>query len=389
MEEKRLDELLNEESDSNIEEMRQLEKTVSKRMNEKITRRSLVVSLAVALVIGLCIFGVQQFHDYRMDKDAFHMDEWENLLRDVSYSEWIQEKKDELNAYVYATAHTALTYPGMVLSKDNVSFAGIEKLDYSIYQFRGNFVDLFDVSALGKVEKDSETNVQISYSDIVFPFEYAKNETMFQSYPGVWFSLGDITMNDEQLLMMLEEVQRVPKSSILELDVMLNESITVEQLLEYQRSHEDSRVVYAVTHFSSRSAEVDEFEYGPYGFNLYEGSTLWVDLSYETKQNYPSLLLQNYMMPDVSESFWRFLPDYPAEELINHYVSCMKLLVNNNAASWHHNDYVKILADIEENGVVVRGFRIYATQEDALELFENENVRSVVIQDVKLSKYQK
>ena len=67
----------------------------------------------------------------------------------------------------------------------------------------------------------------------------------------------------------------------------------------------------------------------------------------------------------------------------------MKLLVNNDAAKWYEEDLIKIIADVEANGVAVHGFRNYATQEDALELFDEDNVKSIVLMDVKLSKYQK
>jgi len=61
----------------------------------------------------------------------------------------------------------------------------------------------------------------------------------------------------------------------------------------------------------------------------------------------------------------------------------------NNHIAWCRDDLMKIIADVEENGVQIKGMRIYASQKDALELYDHENVRSIMIQDVKLSKYQK
>ena len=88
-------------------------------------------------------------------------------------------------------------------------------------------------------------------------------------------------------------------------------------------------------------------------------------------------------------NFWHRIQNYNEEMLINHYLSCMKLLVNNDVAKWYEEDLIKIIADVEANGVAVHGFRIYVTQEDALELFDEDNVKSIVLMDVKLSKYQK
>ena len=104
---------------------------------------------------------------------------------------------------------------------------------------------------------------------------------------------------------------------------------------------------------------------------------------------YPSLTLSETFSYTNCEKFWNELPNVTAVQLKDHYLSCMKLLVNNDLIGQGTEDFIKIIEDVEENGVQVRGFRVYATQEDALEWFENTNVKSIALMDVKLSKYQK
>ena len=126
---------------------------------------------------------------------------------------------------------------------------------------------------------------------------------------------------------------------------------------------------------------------------MFEGWSI-VDVNEEYQDEYPSLLLSGKQpggrWASTNRANLRYsLPDYDDEMLINHYLSCMKLLVNNDAAKCYEEDLIKIIADVEANGMAVHGFRIYATQDDALELFDEDNVKSIVLMDVKLSKYQK
>ncbi len=377
MEEKRLDELLNEEMTMNEEEIKRTEKIINKKMNEKILRRSLIVSLAVVLITAACIAGVYKYQNYLEDKNAFHLDELEMTLGARGIEGWTQEQIEEMNAFIYAHAHATLFYPGMVLSKGDNSISGIEKVAPGIYRFSVLITDLFEVPFTGGHIETVKVEIRESSLDIG---DYSYSER------------GRITQNTEYLSHfgwdtdMRNEIESLPETSIVSLDVMFHEALSMDELLEYQRNHMDSRVIYAVTHCSNPESSQEDW-IRPYGFNLYEGNTYSAKMSWDTWTNYPSLTLNEDSLFSIG-SLWKSIPDYTCKELENHYLSCMKLLVNNHIV-WCRDDLIKIIADVEENGVQVRGMRIYASQKDALELYDHENVRSIMIQDVKLSKYQK
>lgn len=377
MEEKRLDELLNEEMTMNEEEIKRTEKIINKKMNEKILRRSLIVSLVVVIITAACIAGVRKYQNYLEDKNAFHLDELEMTLGVRGIEGWTQEQIEEMNAFIYAHAYTTLFYPGMVLSKGVNAISGVEKVAPGIYQFSAWMTDLFEVPFLGGNSEAVQVEISESNLDIG---DYS------------YFERGRIAQNVQYLSYydwntdMYNEIESLPETSIVSLDVMFHETVSMDELLEYQRNHIDSRVIYAVTHCSdSESSQEDWIR--PYGFNLYEGDTYWAKMSWDTWKNYPSLTMNEDGGFSVS-LLWGTIPDYTSKELENHYLSCMKLLVNNHIA-WCRDDLMKIIADVEENGVQIKGMRIYASQKDALELYDHENVRSIMIQDVKLSKYQK
>ena len=71
------------------------------------------------------------------------------------------------------------------------------------------------------------------------------------------------------------------------------------------------------------------------------------------------------------------------------YMSLFNKRIEKEAIEKERIKVREVFADVEENGVQVRGMRIYASLKDALELYDHENVQFIMIQDVKLSKYQK
>ena len=395
MEEKRLDELLNEELNINDEEIRKIEKIINRKMNQKILKKALIVSLVVVLVTGGIIVGAKKYNDYVLEKNAFHLSDWEMVVEVPWLENAEQQQLEVINAYMYVNSYLTLFYPGYIATKTQAAYYEPYEIGYGTYQIEAEIIDLFELTASnGNVQNTSisQTKVHISHSNIWFEDStppLALEETKFQTYRQKGYSLGEVKLSEEDMLDMKDEIENLPETSIVMLDVMLHESMTLDQLLDYQSNHDDSRVVYVTTHYEDWTKEDRTFDYPePYGFNLMEGYNI-AEIKDEYKDIYPSLSLSEEWDSISKANFWYSLPDYDEEILTEHYLSCMKLLVNNDAAKWYEEDLIKIIADVEENGVSVKGFRIYATQEDALELFEDENVKSIVLQDVKLSKYQK
>lgn len=391
MEENKLDELLNEEIKMNDEEIKKTEKIINKKMNRRIFGKSLTTSISVVL-IAVCMFlGLLQYHDYTQEKNAFHLSDWEMVVEVDEFFNYDEQRMEVMNAYAYINAYVALFCPGFITTKDQVKPFEPNKLDYGTYEVEAELINLFELSAAdGNIsDVDSkQTLIPISWSNIWIEDTNKHDliETKYQTYRQNGSTLGMNSIPEEEIKAMELETAKLPETSIVMLDVTLKNPMTLTEILEYQEEHLDSRVVYVTTHVS------DEY-YEPYGFNLFEGWSI-VDVNEKYQDEYPSLLLSGKKPGDRWAStnkanFWHSLPDYDEEMLINHYLSCMKLLVNNDAAKWYEEDLIKIIADVEANGVAVHGFRIYATQEDALELFEEDNVKSIVLMDVKLSKYQK
>ena len=398
MEDKRMDELLNEEIKVNDFEIKETEKIINQKMNRRIIGKSLVVSIVVVIIVICLALGVFAYHHYLQEKNAFHLSDWEMVV-EVPWNEDIkQEQLEVMNAYTYVDAYITLFYPGFISTKTQAAHYEPYDITYGTYQIEAEIIDLFDLTASnGNIENASinRTKVHISWSNIWLEDSIPSlslDETKFQMYRQNGYSLGEAKVPEEDLLRMKVEVEQLPKTSIVMMDVMLNDAMTIDALLEYQRMHLDSRVVYVTTHYSDwADFEENEYEYShPYGFNLFEGMNI-VDVRDEYKDKYPYLTLSGNNVYAITNkaNFWHYLPDYNEEMLTQHYLSCMKLLVNNDVAKWYKDDLKLIIEDVEENGVSVKGFRIYATQDDALELFENANAKSIVLQDVKLSKYQK
>ncbi len=391
MEEKRLDELLNEEMTMNEEEIKRTEKIINKKMNQRIFGRSLTTSIAVVLLAVCMLLGLLRYHDYIQDKNSFHLSDWEMVVEVDEFFEMDEKRLEVMNAYAYINSYVALFCPGFIATKDQVKQFELNKLDYGSYEIEAELINLFNLSAAdGNITNvdSQQTLIPISWSNIWIEDTNKHDliETRYQTYRQNGWTLGRNSIPEEETKTMKEETEKLPETSIVMLDITLKNPMTLTEILEYQKEHLDSRVVYVTTHVSDEYVE-------PYGFSLFEGWSI-VDVNDDYQDEYPSLLLSGKRPGDrwISTNkayFWHSLPDYDEEMLIDHYLSCMKLLVNNDAAKWYEEDLIKIIADVEENGVSVKGFRIYATQDDALELFENENVKSIVLQDVKLSKYQK
>lgn len=389
MEEKKLDELLNEEIVIYDEDKMINSKIINKKMNQRIFRRALITSISVAIITVCLGLGLVKYNDYIEEKNAFHLSDWEMVVKVLAHPEITEEQLEVMNAYAYINSYVTLFCPGYIVTKYQINPLESTKVAYGSYEIEAELIDLFEVSASSSNTtnvRSEQSSIPISWSNIWIE-EINQNaliETRNQYYQENHWSLGRNSVSEQDMQLMKEEVIKLPDTSIVLLDITIQEPLTLTDVLEYQKNHLDSRVVYVTTHIS------DEYYVGPYGFNLMEGSNL-IEVNYEYKDIYPYLTLNgSQILSSVNKSnFWSRLPEYDEEVLTQHYLSCMKLLVNNGAAKWYEEDLVKIIEDVEENGVAVHGFRIYATKEDALELFEDENVKSIVIQDVKLSKYQK
>ncbi|MBE6114918.1 MAG: hypothetical protein E7191_07565 [Erysipelotrichaceae bacterium] len=389
MEDKRIDELLENEMMIDVEDMKRTEKMIERGMSKRIIRKSLIVSIVVVLVFGCVIIGKQRMDAYFAEKNAFHLSDYEMVVDDPTYGYTFDQRELEvMNAFVYMNTYLSLFYPGIIASKEQPNFNEPYQLDYGSYEIDAYIYDLFEVSAAGsdvELRREAQHRVLISNQNIWLD-EWAGKEVSYQSYKQQGRSLGSVWISEEQRNDMLHEIQQLPDTAIVSLDVMLSESVTLDEVLEYQRSHTDSRVVYVVTYYDEDWDE--ELLNYPYGFSLVQGMA-WAKLSYEVAEKYPNLILSDrYHNTDVND-FWSDLPEYTSEELVEHYLSCMKLLVNNEAGLYYDEELSLIIDDVEENGVEVHGYRIFASKEDALALYEDENVNTIVIKDVKYSKYQK
>lgn len=397
MEENKLDELLNEETTMSDEEIKKTEKIINKKMNQRIFGRSLTTSIAVVLLAVCMLFGLMRYHDYTKEKNSFHLSDWEMVVEVDDFFQMENERLEVINAYAYINAYVSLFCPGFITTKDQVKSFEPNRLDYGTYEIEAELIHLFDVTASDAniTNVDSkQTMIPISWSNIWIEDtnKYDLIETRYQSYRQKGYSLGANSITEKDMEEMKQELIMLPETSIVMLDVVLKDAISLDDLLDYQNNHIDSRVVYVTTHYGNwMDGEKGDYEFNdPYGFNLMEGRNI-IQVNDEYQNLYPSLTLSGgeKWATTSKANFWHSLPEYNGNMLTEHYLSCMKLLVNNDAAKWYEEDLIKIIADVEENGVSVKGFRIYATQDDALELFENENVKSIVLQDVKLSKYQK
>lgn len=385
MEEKRIDELLENEMMIDKEEIKNTQKMIVRGMNKKIIYRSLIVVLVVLFTITCVWYG----REYYRDQTSFHLSDLEIVVDEYMDREKMdQESVEALNAFVYANAYISLFTPGMIATDTAVQYKA-RKVTHGVYEIDVQIYDLFEVSAAGASSEDVYSD-RINFSGHTIWPEGLENKELFtQSYRGKSHTLGNVQVSKEEAEDMRCEIESLPNTAIVSLDVMLEDGITLDELLDYQRDHTDSRVVYVVTHYGGVSQE-EQFSIPSYtfGFSLVQGHT-WATLDFDHWEKYPNLILaENWNHTDVN-TFWSELPEYTSEQLIEHYLSCMKLLVNNNVAKYYQEDLPVVIEDVEENGVKVLGYRIFASKEDALRLYDDPNVNTIVIKDVKYSKYQK
>lgn len=389
MEEKRIDELLENEMMIDTEEIQNTQKMIVRGMNKKIIQRSLIVSIVVVLLFGCVIIGKQRMDDYFREKNSFHLSDYEMVIDEPTYNfKYTPSELEVMNAFVYTNAYLSLFYPGIIANKGEVLYDEPYQIGYGTYEIMADIYDLFEVSAAGsdvELRNSANNRVMISHNNVWLD-DWNGKELSLQSYKQQGKSLGKVWISDEQRADMLSEIEQLPNTAIVSLDVMLHEGITLDEVLEYQREHIDSRVVYVVTHYEEDWDE--ELLNYPYGFSLVEGMA-WAKLNYEVTEKYPNLLLSDTWNHTDVNTFWSELPEYTSEQLIEHYLSCMKLLVNNEAGKYYEKELSLIIDDVEDNGVEVLGYRIFASKADALSLYEDPNVNTIVIKDVKYSKYQK
>ena len=397
MDEKTIPEMLEETYIIAEEEQKEINRKIHRGIASEVYKRVLIVLGAAALVAACCTAGYRKYRDLK----SFHLSDLENVLDPEVLQD---EQPDVLNAQYYLNAYCELFMPGYVISyrSDNA-----ERTDYGTYTFDAELTHVFrtnpetlwsvplgTASAEGMVIQDGK----IIRTDSVY-HETVLNDTFWRWWESgldyaVFYLPGDVRT----------ELEEMPASALVELDVRLRDPVTVEEVLKMQAMYEDSRIIYCVTYIDeqpgTRAKEV-------LGFSMMRGTADYdniVVLRYRS-EDYPELDLPVECLPVnfFSNVYIATLKlemqmmeqgnareDMPvtAERLEVHYETLLKLLLDNNVLN--ERETVKAqaaLEDLSANGVSVQGMRIICTKEEALEMMDSHLFRDVHINDAKTSRF--
>lgn len=176
----------------------------------------------------------------------------------------------------------------------------------------------------------------------------------------------------------IEYLKKLPITSYVSAYILLDNPLTLEALEGLRSSYTDLEFNWAAVLVSDDSVE------RPVGFRMqFHGDATSNDLSYYKK--YPALVLNDYLYNDTDSSNG-IIPGYE-----KHFKSLLQYLSDNNEAvkalTYYNLDFNQYLDYIETNGINVYGLLVFGTPDEIVSLYENENMKTINIDNVLPSIY--
>lgn len=356
MKEKEFDELLEDEETSIS-----INKKIKRIMNKKIYSKIIISFLAVCLMIGTLYYGCSWVFN-TLYYNPYHEDQFLN-----------QEKNKEFA--VLMTDYIQMYYPGMMCILDGYDEDNIyHALGFGKYEVKMKLQRIFDPLYL-----DGQSN-------ITFRINKSKMTCEISGEQKLTHIIGEFKGKDDSdfqelysLKSIYNEIKKLPDSVHLDVSVSFNNELSLEQVVKLIRKYPKASFVW----LALKNQEISSVHGITGGMPLYD-ATIY-DFSKDNETRY-----SGYYLP--------YIKDLSASDLKKSYLSKLKLLID-------HPEFLKIMQtafpdsshinEINENykkatkSMNVYGVRVYIDKEDLLSMIDNENVSYLMIQDIKLSVYQR
>lgn len=355
MNEKYLEQLLQSKDETDID--REIQKKIRKGIRKQIYSRVIILFVIAALVITGGAFGLSALFNL-------------SCYNPKKVTPAIQEDGQYYDFHVLMETFLGLYYPDLTYvpviekctSKGFGSYevaasiqSGFEPLEIDGYSNVTFHIDRskFDIEAAG------------SHAFTILANEfYDVDESMPDDY---FFDRASVTPG------LIAQIEELPDSSILNVSLSFGEDRSLEDTLAFMEKYENSSFHWIALHMNGST---------PDGISL--GNVCGYSLTEETQENYPDLFPEN---------------DLTAEKLKQCYLSRLKLLLD-------HKDFLGLLyseygssmtfyhiqeryEDARTNGISAIGVRAYVKKQDLLEMIAQDEIPYVIVNDVRLSFWEK
>ena len=408
MNEKKIDELFQKTS---LNETNDIDRRIQKGIRNNIYRRAVITILAALVLIAAVVYG----NDRVRESNSFHLADWrcvvsDDLIEKTKDSYGIKDTaviKQILNAQAYISAYCSIFLPGVIAEFCEPSVTYAKSKPYGTYQIGGRLVDYIFANPENEPyfmkAEDNESFIQIENGRIIADqsknilndgSRVLKNRNAYELFTGLdegdFYSHFRDEGTDNKTQAYVKEIQMLPDSSMICLDIRLKEPTSVFNLIRSAASYEDSRIVYAVTEYLPKS---DGYEECAIGFSLIGGNG-----PSEFAEGYESLAMDDTLRRDKSyfqqgmfyynnQASFFGEPRDAAIMFEERYRTQLNVLIESGILNDRELRAAKIaLEHAKTNNIEVIGYRIQASKKDSLEILKRNNTFRSHITDVKLSR---
>ncbi|MBQ8067670.1 MAG: hypothetical protein IJ201_04905 [Solobacterium sp.] len=393
-------------------ENEQITKKIQKGIRNNIYKRAVMVVLAALILIA----GGFYVGDRIKEAASFHLSAWESVVSDDLITETAEmyhmpdpaAAKDILNAQAYISAYCSVFLPGIIPEFSEPDQRAADASPYGTYRIGGKLLSYFEVNPENEPVRihaeDNDSFIEIRDGRIVADQTASilnagstvlKNLNTYEPYSGLeegdFYSHFRKENTDYKTLAYQLEIESLPKSAMISMDIRFAEPTTVYNLLKAAAGYQNSRIVYAVTDYLPKEGDYDECAIG---FSLIGG-------------NGPSSFLEGYASLNMDDTLRRDKsyfqqgmfyynnrasfagePKDGALRMEEMYRTQLELLINNHLLNEREERAARTaLQNMDADGVTVIGYRIFASKEDAITILKKSSTLRSHIVSVRYSRF--
>lgn len=382
-----IEKMLEERNEISEEIQDEMNRDIRKGISRNIYIRAVITVLVLALAVSGLWYGVRAVKE----ESSFHLDDLELLLsgRIEDSSEEVKNNILTLNAGWYLNCYVELFAPGNVFLLD--PDAEPQEKAFGSWTVSGWLTDQFhmnpEYSVLPQTDGSSRMDFEIRNGKFIPDTDI--DYILFRKNPfRNWWTYMSSWEKNHQVPDITEEITELPASAGVELDMKFKSPMDTDSLLLWLSQFADSTPVYAVTHLYMDKDNA--YRIYPQGFSFTRSLYFGV-VSEETREKYPGFsgtavsIVPYYQTASFISGPRR---EHVKEELLSHYTSSLKLLLENDFLDGIEKDIAAyVYADLQKNEPEILGMRIYCSKADALKLLEDDNIQNIRIADIRLTRF--